>query len=487
MRKLDSSRAGSVLIWTVLVITILSLVAAELLQIVSGKYHSALHTSVWQESLLAAESGVDLAIVELRKSLYPSPNGAWTGWLNDGTTSHGLTTVPNAGLAGTPMTIDVSVDAPATLKDPASNWQYYRIRTTGSMPLTGPARASDNKQDTRLRKMNLRWDRFTSAILGGSGGNPSNVTRRIETIVRPVGSFDQAIVSVGGLDLNNSNIIIDSYDSRDPNKSTAVRNADGSITPGLYDPNERQQHGNIATDGNILNAGNAHIYGDVATNAGTATGIANVTGVQRTDFYQEPIPVGAPNWPSINPNPSFVNNTTNLTASSTDGSPSARYVLNSVTIAGNDVLTLKGNPDGSPSYIEVYVTGDVSATGNSQIVLGPGVKAKLYFAGNVNIAGNGVVNSNNQPGDLAMYGVKPPPNTSRSFNLGGNALLSAAVYAPDFDIQVNNGGTRGTVYGSFVGKSVAMVGVTDLHYDEALGVGGIINNYKIVSWFEDTR
>jgi hypothetical protein len=38
-----------------------------------------------------------------------------------------------------------------------------------------------------------------------------------------------------------------------------------------------------------------------------------------------------------------------------------------------------------------------------------------------------------------------------------------------------------------VGKTVAMTGVTNLHYDEALGSGGIINNYKIVSWVEDTR
>ena len=66
-------------------------------------------------------------------------------------------------------------------------------------------------------------------------------------------------------------------------------------------------------------------------------------------------------------------------------------------------------------------------------------------------------------------------------------MLSAAVYAPAFDVQINNGGTHGSVYGSFVGKTVRMVGVTDLHYDEALGSGGLINSYKIVSWFEDTR
>src|SRR6478735_3222859 len=159
MRLKNLHNTGSVLIWTVLVITILSLVSAELLRVVSGKYHSALHTSVWQESLVAAESGIDLAVIELRKTLYPAPNDAWSsdrGWKTDGGTNHGLTTVPNAGLAGTPMTIDVTVDAPPEIKD-SNNWQYYRIRTIGTMPITGPARAADNKQDTRLRKLSLHW------------------------------------------------------------------------------------------------------------------------------------------------------------------------------------------------------------------------------------------------------------------------------------------------------------------------------------------
>ena len=64
---------------------------------------------------------------------------------------------------------------------------------------------------------------------------------------------------------------------------------------------KRQENGDIATDGNLIDAGNAHIYGDVATNSGTVTGAANITGIERTDFYQEPIPVGSAPWPSINP------------------------------------------------------------------------------------------------------------------------------------------------------------------------------------------
>ncbi|HSP64058.1 MAG TPA: hypothetical protein VLQ90_13810, partial [Pyrinomonadaceae bacterium] len=395
MRFAKTNVAGSALIWTVLIITILSMVAAEILRVASGKYFNTLQTAVWQESLLAAESGVDLAVVELRKSLYPAPNHAWDGWNTTNGTTFGLTTIPNAGLASTPMTIEVNVDSPAQLIDPATTWQYYRIRTTGTMPLMGPARASDNKQDTRLRKYSLRFDRFTNGILSSQAVTSARVSRRIEAIVRPVGSFDQAIMSVGALNLTDANILIDSYDSRDVTKSTN----------GLYDAAKRQQHGNIATDGTILNAGNAHVYGDIATNSGTASGVANVSGMERDDFYQEPIPIAAPSWPSINPTPIVVSGNANLAANAVQGSPASRYVLSAVTLSGNQTLNLTGDPGGATTYIEIYVTGDVSATGNSQIVLQPGVKAKIYFAGNVAVEGNGLINMNNQPGDLYMYGI----------------------------------------------------------------------------------
>src|SRR6478735_4257599 len=98
MRLKNSIIEGSVLIWTILTITILSLVSAELLHVLSGKYMGTLHTATWQESLLAAESGVDLAIVQLRKSLYPQPNHAWEGWSaepGNGVTGYDLSTIPN--------------------------------------------------------------------------------------------------------------------------------------------------------------------------------------------------------------------------------------------------------------------------------------------------------------------------------------------------------------------------------------------------------
>src|SRR5436190_4603545 len=399
MLRQDSTKTGSVLVWTVLVIAMLSLIAVETLRLVTVKYQNALQTSTWQESLLAAESGIDLAIVELRKSLYSQPNHAWDGWNNppgNEVTGYELTTVPNAGLNGTPMTIETNVDAPAQLIDPTNSWQYYRIRTVGTIPITGPARASDNPQDTKLRRLSLRWERFTNGILTPHLLTAPQVSRRIEAVVRPVSAFDQAIMSVGVVDLTNQNIVVDSYDSTDPTKSTN----------GLYDPAKRQENGDIATDGQLIEAGNAQIYGDVATNAGTVSGAANITGVERTDFYQEPIPVGAPSWSTWNHSLSSVTETNTINASATKSSPSSRYVLSSVSLSGNKTLTVAGNQNGSQTYTEIYVTGDISAS-TGQIVVQPGVTAKIYFAGNVDITGNGVLNSNNQPGDFMLYGIQP--------------------------------------------------------------------------------
>src|SRR5256885_1705347 len=393
MLRQNSTKAGSVLVWTVLVIAMLSLIAVETLRLVTAKYQNALQTSTWQEALLAAESGIDVAIIELRKSLYPQPNNAWSGWGNppgNEITSHELTTIPNAGLNSTPMKVEAYVDAPSQLVDPTNSWQYYRIRTVGTMKITGPARASDNPQDSKLRRLSLRWERFTNGLLASQPlTDGPQVSRRIEAVVRPVSAFDQAVMSVGVVDLTNQNIVVDSYDSSDPTKSTN----------GLYDPAKRQENGDIATDGQLIEAGNAQIYGDVATNAGTVSGAANITGVERTDFYQEPIPVGAPSWASSSSTP--INGSTTINANATRGA--SRYTFTSISLSGNKSLTLAGNPDGSQTYIDIYVIGDMSVTGTGQIVIEPGVTATIYFAGNVDISGNGVLNSNTQPADLTLY------------------------------------------------------------------------------------
>ena len=121
------------------------------------------------------------------------------------------------------------------------------------------------------------------------------------------------------------------------------------------------------------------------------------------------------------------------------------------------------------------------------MTIGPGVTVTIYFAGNVDVSGNGVLNSNNQPGDLMLYGIQPPSGASEHVNFGGNTQITASIYAPGHNVTVNGAGSNGHVYGSIVGKTVTMTGVSNLHYDEHLSATGMINNYKIVSWYEDNR
>jgi hypothetical protein len=189
----------------------------------------------------------------------------------------------------------------------------------------------------------------------------------------------------------------------------------------------------------------------------------------------------------VNSSVTSVTGNTTIAASATQGSAASRYILGQISLSGSKTLTIAGSADGSQTYVEIYVTGDISVSGQGQIVIQPGVTATIYFAGNVDINGNGVLNSNNQPSDFLLYGIQPPTNTSEHVNIGGNSQITASIYAPGHDVSVNGAGTNGHVYGSTVGKTVTMTGVSNLHYDERLGSTGMINNYKIVSWFEDNR
>lgn len=466
---------GSALIIVVVGVTVLSIIIGSVLFSVSASYRTIAHAANWQESLLTAETGADFAMAALRKTL-SDPNVAWSGWqtvdnngqpLPDGGRTYQLPAISTNSASGNGAF--VQVDAPPTLRD-AAGQQWYRIRSSGIAVLGGGGSGVDaDKSDTMLRKLSFRWDRKT----GQSVATPQ-VSRVIEVIARP-SSFENAIVAEGRIAMNSWRIEVDSYDSTDPAKSTNS----------AYDPAKRQQNGDVATDGQIIDAGNAYIYGDVLTNAGVVTGAANVTGEQRTDFYQDLMPVKTPTWSSMNTNPSYVQTTTTLTGGTKDN-PS-RYKLAWVTLTGGKVLTFAPSATGVESYTEVWVTGAINLSGTGQITVKPNAHVKIYVEGDVTITGNGMVNETQKPANLELLGVTPADGVSRSFTLSGNGSFTGAVYAPDHVVTLSGGGSNGNYFGSIVAKTVTMSGNTSVHYDESLATGDYITDYKIASWFEDNR
>lgn len=457
-------------------ITTMSLIFVVVLPRAMNSYRQVNYTASWQESLLAAEMGSDTAMAELRKTLF-DPANAFSGWTKLGEDGASL---PNqemryacpplihAGEGNITVNASVSIDSPPELRD-GGGGQWFRIRSTGKAFLPGATEVSADKRDSLLRRLSLKWDRKTNTAV-----SRPHSTRLVELIVRPTG-FENAITSDMPIMLNNQKIVVDSYDSRTSTGSTN----------GLYDPNKFRQNGDVATNSQLIEAGDAHIYGDAFTNAGTIQNDANITGDQRHDFYQELIPVPKPTWTSIPALPNVVSGNQTLF-----GGPKAsptRYKVSSLTVAGQEQLVFAPSSLGVESYVELWVTGDIKASGSGSIVVKPNANVKIFLEGSVDIKGNGTFNANSQPGRLQILGVNPPTNFSPKMNFSGNGVIVAAIYAPSHDMTFSATGSGGTFWGSLTGRTITMGGTTYIHYDEALADTGHTTDFRIVNWFEDAR
>lgn len=464
-----ADQAASALIIVVVGVTVLSMIIGAVLFSVNSSYRTIAHAANWQESLLTAETGADFAMAALRKTL-STPETAWAGW--ESTDSNGqplpnnarryqLPALNSSGGAGSSGAF-VEIDAPPSLRD-AAGQQWYRIRSTGVAILAGGFGVDADRADTSLRKMSLRWDRKS-----GQAVSAPLASRMIEVIAR-ASSFENAIIAQGRIAMNSWRIDVDSFDSAD----------------GVYDVATRRENGDVATNGQIVDAGNAYIYGDVLTNAGTVTGAANVSGEQRTDFYQELLPVTTPNWSSITPNPINIENTATLTGG-TKTNPT-RYKLEWIRLSGGKTLTLEPSSPGVDSYMEIWVTGSIDLTGNGGINIKANANVKVFVEGDVSITGNGIVNESQKAVSLQLFGVTPEDGNPRSFSLSGNGSFTGAVYAPDHVVTLSGGGSNGNYFGSIVAKTVTMSGNTAVHYDESLAAGDYVTDFKVASWFEDNR
>ncbi|MDQ3622418.1 MAG: hypothetical protein M3463_08020, partial [Verrucomicrobiota bacterium] len=74
-----ASQSGSALILALIFALVLTSAGATTYLVLRSKYRQAHQNACWQEALLAAEGGVDLAMNSLRLSLR-DPDNAWSEW-----------------------------------------------------------------------------------------------------------------------------------------------------------------------------------------------------------------------------------------------------------------------------------------------------------------------------------------------------------------------------------------------------------------------
>ena len=456
-----------------IIVCVLSVVAGSLLLINIARYQTTFQSASWQEAIIASEAGVDLAVNELRKRVVDSPSVSFrTGWTTAnpstgkayGNFGHAFpaTTQPyslpaHGGQGDTSTQVRVYVDVPGsasapsnfaaandnsfisqldnpTLRDPdgvdRSRW-WFRIRALGIAGVSGPPRPNIDKRDNILRRISFFNDWRTGQNLAAPQAG-----RMVEAVARPLTNFRNALMADMQINLSNQDVLIDSYDSSQGPYSTTTNH--GTM-------------GNIATNGQLINANNAVVDGDAMTNNGTVTNGSNVTGQKSSSFYQELTPITPA---SLNPFWSLVIDggtlTTNATyIASTDSTNPTLVRLDGINLpAYGQVVNLASPPAAAgssstppPSYIKVYVQGDITTAGTSSINIAANVNAIFYFTGNINLQGPGIINSSYLARQLVLNGIQPAANSngtypSRSINIATTEDFEGIIYAPNHDLTL---------------------------------------------------
>jgi hypothetical protein len=146
-----------------------------------------------------------------------------------------------------------------------------------------------------------------------------------------------------------------------------------------------------------------------------------------------------------------------------------------LVLTGSSTLTITGP-------VDIVLTEDMqmNSTGKIRLVSASGSEPSmnLYAYGGVQIGGDGLENTTNNPAKAHVYAMG-----TEDVQLNGNADLTGVVYAPNAKIQSNG---NGNINGAIVGKSVDFNGNAKLHYDVQLGGTAASPYYAVKSWIELT-
>ena len=484
--------AGSTLLISLLSVTVLSLIAANVLQSISARYNSAFRSASWNEALLTAEGGIDIissqflqAVPDVRATTgglgtgFSQPSAPLltglqispAGLITNGTVVNlNVWTPTHAGEGSTRALAAVSVDVvpldslltggvagalnAVTRLVGNNNLNLVHLVSTGTVYLTGATVAGMSRQDNEL---------WRAALLTDPTNGPY-VSRQIEGYLRPVFAFESAVASNDALLATDPGTVFDSFNSTLPTASTA----------GQYDSTKRLAHATVRANGTNVALG-GKVWGDVDTNGGSVAQDSHVSGTVNNASYT-PLPlVKTPTWTGVPLLPSSVTGSTTL-AAGTALLPT-QYKFNA--ISGS--LHITRGLANLGTNVEIFVNGDL--TGGIEI--DSGVTAKVYVSGSINTLASQLKNDSGLATALQIYGVPPGTGSAPAIRINLDANLAAAIYAPGHSVSLSG---NNDVSGAVTAASFQTSGTVRVHYDEALGfTAGPLLRYQIASWKEITN
>lgn len=452
---------GSTLILTIVVTTIAGLMLAAYLQMVKSQHYNTARSQAWNSAVPVIEAGVEDALTHMNVHTNTLACDEWQQagsvyWMRRNVPGgYYLVTVhnwvPNVIMNMPYVESRGYVDMP------------YLVASVSAMPTPGPFLASSTG--------------------GGTTVAPRQLSRGVRVRARQARIFSKGMVARGQIDLAGNNISADSFDSSNPLYNTG----------GKYDPSKRKYGGDIATNSgltNSLNVGNADIMGKVSTGPGGSVAIGPNGQVGDRDWFLNNHKGIQPGWSTDDMNVDFPSITTAPSGGvpPTSGSvgttsyeyllPTGTYQMPGISLSGNKTMRITGT-------VVLYVTGNISVSGNAGIEIAPGASLVLYAAGaSTSIGGNGVINEGSSALNFQYWGM--PSNTS--IDLGGNAAFIGTIYAPEADLVLNGGGKTGAIdfTGASITKTSRLMGHFSFHYDEVLARIGPFRGYVATSWDEMT-
>ena len=144
-----------------------------------------------------------------------------------------------------------------------------------------------------------------------------------------------------------------------------------------------------------------------------------------------------------------------LSGNNTITVPSGTYHFKDFGISGNAHVTVSG-----PASF--HINRDFSVTGNATLLLTSATE--IYIDDDFDLSGNGIVNQSMTPNNLKIF-MTGALASNDNCRLSGNAVLYAAVFAPNADVDYTG---NSDLYGFVVGREIDITGNGSIHYDEAL-------------------
>ncbi len=275
--------------------------------------------------------------------------------------------------------------------------------------------------------------------------NSSSVIKRnVQATIGHTSPFKYAAFSQGAVTLSN-NTFIDSYNSNNGAYSVANSATNGSV-------------GSDGTTAGVISIGNnISLGGSISTGVGGTATVGSGTTITGTTTHTNDVSLPAVVVPSA---------LTGLVSggyykpagSATLTAGDYKYIF--VSLSNNATLNITGG------NVRLYLTGAsaFSAGNNVNISVASGATLQVFVDGTLNIGNNVVLSSSgNVPKNIQIYSTYSGAN---GVTINNNGVLAAAVYAPGTDVSIGN---NDDLFGSVIGKTVAVHNNAAIHYDESLG------------------